>query len=153
MDVIHALVKDDTVAQRIWEKEEGRNKAVGMRIGRLVYYLVFHGRPDRDFPILVYASVQNGLDMGDINHSLYFVTRLLPHLVSLSVSSVTVRRRMMLLLSIRVKATGCKLPICGLADETHQRESRQFVGVTTLNPGAAGSALIITLLLGVPKCP
>ena len=35
-------VKDDTVAQRIWEKEEGRNKAVGMRIGKLVYYLVSH---------------------------------------------------------------------------------------------------------------
>ena len=99
-----------------------------MRIGRLVSFIISYSMVGLTgiFPsILVYASVQNGLlDMGDINHSLYFVTRFLPHLVSLSVSAVTVRRRLMLLLSIRVKATGCKLPICGLADETYQRESR-----------------------------
>ena len=50
-------------------KEESRNTAIGLRIGRLVYHLVFNGRPDTDLPLLVLTSIANGCDMGDLNHS------------------------------------------------------------------------------------
>ena len=50
-------------------KVEGRNHSISMRIGRLVYYLVRHGRPDTDFTLLVQMNAANGADMGDLNHS------------------------------------------------------------------------------------
>ena len=39
-------------------KEDNRNKAVGMRIGRICYYLFKKGRPDTDFPTLLYFLKQ-----------------------------------------------------------------------------------------------
>ena len=138
-------IMDDKVAQLTWAKEDGRNRAVGMRVGRLVYYLVYHGRPDIDLPVLVYASVANGLDMGDINHGRGFVTRLLPYLAG------AVRRRMKEMLGTRMVATGTLPPVNLCFDKaTHQRETRHLVGCLTLNPG--GKEPIVALLLGLPKC-
>ena len=62
------------------KKEDVRNTAVGVRIGKLVYHLVKLGRPDTDFTSLVQISASNGADLGDKNHSKYFVTKFLPHL-------------------------------------------------------------------------
>lgn len=138
--------KEDTVRELLWAKEEGRNRAVGMRMGRLVYYLVYHGRPDTDLPVLVYASIANGSDLGDINHGKLFVTRLLPYLAG----AVTGRVKKML--GTRMVATDCLPPVKLLFDKaTHQRETRHLVGCQTLNPG--GEEPIVTLLLGIPKCP
>ena len=72
----------------IWTKEENRNKAVGLVLGRIVYYIIYKGRPDTDFPLLVYLSATGGSDCGDINHSFNFVRKFLPYLAD------AVRRRM-----------------------------------------------------------
>ena len=53
---------------------------MGFRLGRLVYYLVYHGRLDIDFPHLVYLCVANGSEFGNINHLTNFVTKFLPYL-------------------------------------------------------------------------
>ena len=55
------------------------------------------------------------------------------------------------MLQTRLEATGCLPPVSLLADKaTHQRETRQLVGGITVNPG--GEALLVPLLLGIPKC-
>ena len=36
-------------------KEDSRNKAVAMKIGRIAYYLLKSGRPDTDFTTLIYV--------------------------------------------------------------------------------------------------
>ena len=50
-------------------KEDNRNKAVGLRIGRICYYMFKKGRPDSDFHTLLYLHSSNDSDIGDINHS------------------------------------------------------------------------------------
>ena len=51
----------------------------------------------------------------------------------------------------RLVATDCLPPVNLIADKaTHQRETRQLVVVITVNPG--GKELLVTLLLGIPKC-
>ena len=60
-------------------KEETRNKIVAQRIARIAYYLVKQGRPDTDFPTLVYLHSRNGCDVGDINHSYRFPAEFLKH--------------------------------------------------------------------------
>lgn len=138
--------KTDEATQVIWGKEEGRNKAVGLRLGRLVYYLIYHGRPDEDFTRLVYLAVANGSDCGDINHSFRFVTSFLPHLAE------AVKGRLTRMLGTRLVATGCLPPVNMFADKaTHQRNTRQLVGVITVNPG--GEDLLVPVLLGIPFCP
>ena len=128
------------------KKEDVRNAVVGVRIGKLVYHLVKLGRPDTDFTSLVQISASNGADLGDKNHSKYFVTKLLPHLAD------AVKRRWKKVLDTPMVATGCRPPVCVVADKaTHQRETRQLVGVITLNPG--GTQLLIPVFLGGPKCP
>ena len=50
-----------------------------------------------------------------------------------------------------MEATGCLPPVNIFADKaTHQRNTRQLVGVITLNPG--GQDLLVALLLGLPLC-
>ena len=127
----------------IWTKEENRNKAVGLVLGRIVYYIIYKGRPDTDFPLLVYLSATGGSDCGDINHSFNFVRKFLPYLAD------AVRRRMKKMLGTRLVSTGCLPPVNLIADKaTHQRETRQLVGCITVNPG--GEDLLVALLLG--KC-
>ena len=129
----------------MWAKEEKRNKAVGLVLGRIVYYIVNKGRPDSDFPLLVYLSAAGGSDCGDLNHSFNFVLGLLPHLAA------AVQRRMKNMLGTRLVATGELPPVTLFADKaTHQRETRQFVGGITINPG--GSNLLVAMLFGIPKC-
>ena len=140
-----AQVKEDEVKATLWNKEEKRNKVVGLNLGRIVYHLVSKGRPDSDYTCLVYLSAAGGSDVGDINHSFHFVTKLLPHL------AMAVRRRLKEMLGRRLEATGCLPPVNLIADKaTHQRETRQFVGCITVNPG--GQELLVPLLFGVPKC-
>ena len=140
-----AMLKEDEVKSVLWAKEEKRNKAVGLVLGRIVYYIVHKGRPDTDFPLLVYLSAAGGTDCGDINHSFHFVSSLLPDLAA------AVRRRLKRMLETRLEATGELPPVNLIADKaTHQRETRQLVGGITVNPG--GSELLTALLFGIPKC-
>ena len=129
----------------ISSKEVSRNKAVGLVLGRIVYYVIYKGRPDTDFPLLVYLSATGGSDCGDINHSFRLVSKFLPYLAK------ALRRRMKKMLGTRLVSTGALPPVNLIADKaTHQRETRQLVGCITVNPG--GEELLVAILLGIPKC-
>ena len=60
-------------------KEDSRNQAVALRLGRICYFLLKHGRPDTDFISMIYLHSVNGADVGDINHSYSFPANFLPH--------------------------------------------------------------------------
>ena len=83
-------------------KEDGRNSAIGQRLGRLVYYLVKNGRPDQDYTTLVQINGVNGCDMGEMNHSHNFVSKFLPSLAE------AVKGRWRKVLSSPMVATGCR---------------------------------------------
>ena len=139
-------LKKASAKAMIWEKEENRNKAVGLRLGRWNYYLLRMGRPDTDYTTLIYINKKNGGDIGDINHSFNFVPKFL---VSLSAA---VQNRIHTHLSTRLLATGCLPPVNVLLDKfTHQHVTRQLVGVTTIVPDSPN--LIQALYLGAPRCP
>ena len=59
-------------------KEERRNTAVGLRCGKLVYYLIKKGRPFDDYTTLIHLNAANGADMGELNHSHSFVLKFSP---------------------------------------------------------------------------
>ena len=87
-----------------------RNQSVGMKIGRLVYYLARNARADSDLPLLIYLSSKGGTDMGDIGHSHNLVARLLPFL------STVVEDRIKDFLGRRMVATGCLPPVNIMVD-------------------------------------
>ena len=105
------VARDNETLQMITAKREIREKAIGQRVGRLVYYLLHNGRPDIDFPLLMYINSKNGTDVGDINHEEGFVTRLLPELAE------NVRNRLKKHLSSPMAATGCLPPVNIVADK------------------------------------
>lgn len=117
---------------------------VGMHNSRCAYHLLFTGRPDTDFPLLIYINKQNGADVGDLNHSFHFVHQFLPHCAK------AVRQRVSTFLSSRMVATGCKPPVNIIMDKfTHQHVTRQLVGVITLVPDSPN--LIQALYLAAPR--
>ena len=63
-------------------KEDTRNQAVALRIGRIAYFLLKTGRPDTDFVSLLYLHSVNGADIGDLNHSAHFPAKFLRHVYS-----------------------------------------------------------------------
>lgn len=139
-------VEECAQMEKVKVKEGSRNTAVGVRLGRLVYYLVKKGRPDSDFTTLVQISIANGSDMGEICHSTHFTLKFIPLLAAV------VRRRWKEVLSSPMLATGCRPPVNVMADKaTHQRETRQLQGLVTLNPG--GTQLLVPVFLSAPKCP
>ena len=138
-------VKEEQIKEEQWEREESRNKAVGMRIGRLVYFIVFNARADTDLPILIYMLQKAGTDVGDINHSKILVSKLLPFIAK------AVEDRVHRLLSTPMVATGCLPPVNMMADKaTDKRDSRHLIGALTYNPG--GSSLYKAVFLGCPLC-
>ena len=42
-------------------KEENRNKAIGLTLGRIVYHMVHKGLPDTHYTALVYLSAAGGI--------------------------------------------------------------------------------------------
>ena len=127
-------------------REDRRSMAVGMRIGRIVYHLIYHGRPDTDLPLLIYSHHKAGADMGDINHSEGLVAKLLPDVAGV------VSGKLKHFLNTRMVATGELPPINVMADKaTHNRDTRQYVGLLTYNPG--GDTLYKAFFLDAPKCP
>ena len=141
---IEKAEKEDAIV-KVQLKEENRNKAIGLTLGRIVYHMVHKGLPDTHYTALVYLSAAGGSDCGDLNHSERFLLSFLPHLAD------AVRGRLKAMLETRLVATGCLPPVCLIADKaTHQRETPQLVGGITLNPG--GPELLVPLLFGIPKC-
>ena len=68
-----------TNKSKVQLKEESRNQAVALRIGRVAYFLLKTGRPDTDFVSLLYLHSANGSDVGDLNHSANFPPKFLRH--------------------------------------------------------------------------
>ena len=112
----HMLTVESMIAKdKQQSREESRNQAVGMRIGRLVYYLSYNARADADFTLLIYLMKRAGVDVGDINHSHHMVDKLLPYI------SQAVKNRLKKMLSTRMEATGCLPPVNIMADKPLKR--------------------------------
>ena len=126
------------------EKMEKQSLNISVRVGRLAYYLIKKGRPDTDFPLLLYMNKKNGSNVGDINHSKNF-----PQKFVFSCAKA-VQQRVSTHLSSRLVATGCRPPVNIIADKfTHQHVMRQLVGAVTLVPDSP--QLIQALYLGAPR--
>ena len=110
-------------------KEDTRNKAVGMRIGRICYYMFKKGRPDSDFPTLLYLHSSNDSDIGDINHSPEYPSQFLPAVAG------EIQSKVKCFLKKKLPQTGFR-PACKiLADKaTHKHRSCQLMGVVCAVP-------------------
>jgi hypothetical protein len=106
-----AMVKSSRAATKEEEKAEARNRVIGATVGGLVYHLVYNGRPDSDLPLLIYRVKMPGGDTGDINHSTYLVSQLLPEIAEV------VAGRLKRMLSSRMVATGNLPPVNIMADK------------------------------------
>ena len=124
-------------------KEDTRNKAVAIKIGRIAYFLIKAGRPDTDFTTLIYLHSANSCDVGDINHSYRFPPQFLK-----AVSKV-VEDLLKRYLGSRLVHTGYKPPVKLVADKaTWQHQTRQLIGVVTVVPDAEDP--IQAMVLGTP---
>ena len=138
-----AALTDINEKHEVLIKEETRNNAVGMRIGRICYYLAKNGRPDSDFPTLVYLHSSNNSDIGDINHSSEFPAQFLPAIAE------EIQSKVKRFLKERLPQTGFR-PACKiLADKaTHKHRSRQVMGIICAVPDSP--QLLIPFFIGIP---
>ena len=141
----HKAALDNNEAKDKLEKKEGaRNETIGMTLGRTAFYLLSNGRPSSDFPQLLSMQHSNGADIGDINHSVDFISNM-----AKSFSNV-ITNRVQDHLSSRLKQTGC-LPPCKVVEDgaTYRHDTRQLVGLTTIFPG--DKPLLQSVFCGAPK--
>lgn len=132
---------EETAKEKL--KYANREIEVGMRIGRIAYKLYYKGRPYTDFEEEIALNIQNGCDMGDINHSIAFAKKFLPY-----VSNV-VKNRLKAFLNNRLIQTGFQPPLKIIADKaTWKHRTRQFIMAVTVIPDSA--QLIQALYLGHP---
>lgn len=87
------------------EKEELRNRRIGLILGTLAYYLLKLGRPHTDFVVLVAILAKCGVDVGELNHSKEFVAAW-----KLSCAEV-IQRRLRKFFSTRLPQTGQLPPV------------------------------------------
>ena len=98
-----------------------------MWIGILCYAVCPTGSSKKNFEEEILKLVLNGLDVGDINHSLEFCTK--PFV------SEQVTERLKSFFSSRLDHLVCKPPVNLQADkETNVHKTRQFTSVVTVNP-------------------
>ena len=126
---VNALQRNDA-KERINVKEETRNQRCGMNNGRTGYYLLSNGRPSSDFTQLLSMQHTNGCDIGDINHSTYFLKNFSASL------SKAIQGRLRQHLGTRLPQTGC-LPPAKIVEDgaTYRHDTRHFIGLTTIFPG------------------
>lgn len=124
-------------------KHATRETDVGLRIGRIAYRLYYKGRPYVDFEDEIALNIQNGCDMGDINHSIAFAKKFLSYV------SIAVRNRLKVFLNDRLVQTGFQPPLKIIADKaTWKHRTRQFIMAITIVPDS--DELIQALFLGHP---
>ena len=124
-------------------KEESRNKMVALKLSRIAYFLVKAGRPDTDFPTLVYLHAVNGCDVGDINHSKNFPPKFLKHVAKV------LKDKLASYLASRLAQTGKRPPCKIVADKaTWQHQTRQLIGIVTVVPES--DQPIQAMILGTP---
>lgn len=129
--------------KQIDQKLSSRNYKAGMAIGRTCYLLYKHGRPFTDFEQMMYLQSVNGVDLGEINHSVQFVRGFLPFVAT------KVKSNLNKFLSTRLPQTGHRPALNVLADKaTLKHRTKQFVGVAMVVPDAEN--LVQVALLGHP---
>ena len=139
---LNAIAEAKNIAN-IEYKEESRNRAVGLKIGRIAYYLLKHGRPDADFTTLIYLHSVNSCDVGDINHSYRFPPEFLKPVAQV------IQNLLKRFLNTRLPQTGQKPPLKLVADKaTWQHQTRQLVGVVTIVPDSEQP--LQAFILGTP---
>ena len=101
-----------------------------MTLGRTCYYCLKNGRPTSDFTQLVSMQHSNGADVGDLNHSTYFINKLAGSFCKVIMGRIKKH------LSTRLPQTGL-LPPCKIVEDsaTYRHDTRHLVGVTTVFPG------------------
>ena len=124
-------------------KEDSRNQAVALRLGRICYFLLKHGRPDTDFLSMIFLHSVNGADVGDINHSSSFPANFLPHVSKVIMDLLKSH------LSTRMVQTSF-LPVINItADKaTWKHETRQGIGLVTVVPDS--EKVLQGFVLGFP---
>ena len=139
---IKAMTEATNIANMEY-KEDTRNKAVALKIGRIAYFLIKNGRPDTDFTTLIYLHSSNGSNVGDINHSYSFPPEFLKHVAQV------VQDRLKTFLGSRLVQTGHKPPAKIVADKaTWQHQTRQLIGLVTVVPDSEQP--LQAVILGTP---
>ena len=96
---------------------------VALKLSSIAYFLVKAGRPDTDFPTLVYLHAVNGCDVGDINHCKNFPPKFLKHVAKV------LKDKLASYLASRLAQTGKRPPCKIVADKaTWQHQTRQLMG-------------------------
>ena len=134
----------------IWSKKNDekravvkRNHEVGMRLARLCYVDYKEGNSKRHYEQEVLKAVQNGLDMGEINHSDQFPRKFRPFVQK------QIHERTKTFLNNRLEQTGFEPSLNISADKgTNIHRSRQFTTVKTCVPNSPN--LISNIFLGEP---
>ena len=141
----HKAALDNSDAKdRLEKKEEARNEKIGLTLGRTAFYLLSNGRPCSDFTQLLSMQHSNGADIGDINHSIDFISNMAQSFSKVITSRVKKH------LNTRLPQTGC-LPPCKVVEDgaTYRHDTRQLVGLTTIFPG--DKPLLQSVFCGAPK--
>ena len=141
----HSTALSKTEAKdKINEKEESRSVKCGMNLVRTSYHILNNGRPTSDFTELLSMQHSNGCDIGDINHSTNFVTKIA------SSFSTVITGRIKKHLSTRLPQTCC-FPPCKVVEDsaTYRHDTRLFIGLTTVFPGS--KPLLQSVFCGAPK--
>ena len=132
------------VQDKIHQKEASRNVKCGMNLARTAYHILSNGRPTSDFTELLSMQHSNGCDIGDINHSSHFITKMA------SSFSTVITERVKEHLCTKLPQTGC-LPPCKVVEDgaTYKHDTRILIGLTTVFPGS--KPLIQSVFCGAPK--
>jgi len=122
-------MQDARVKAKLEEKYLGRERRVAAVLGSIAYYLEKKGRPQEDFTILVNLLSRAGVDVGDLNHSSYFVTKFAP------VMAAAVQGRVSAYFQKPLLQTGRRPPAKLIADKaTWKHDTRMVSGLVTVVP-------------------
>ena len=146
----HLLNKTHKANLNAWKEREeemirieSRNRQVGMRVARVCYFLYKTGGSERDYEIEVLRKINDGIDMGDLNHSHNFPPKFRPFVAR------EVQARMKTFLTSRLPQTGCLPPVNVGADKgTNRHRTRQFLTALTVVPDA--DELLQPIYIGQP---
>ena len=118
-----------------------------MNIARIVYSMIILHEADTHFQTHLVVHHLNDVDLGDINHSINFVAKFVPHIAKV------IRNRICKFLTTPMEQTG-ELP-CGkiLSDaSTKHHRSRQFTSLYTIVPDSEEPIQVIYLGFEIMYC-
>ena len=127
--------------QEEMKKMLSREKVIGLRVARWAYTIFKNALPHEQFESLLLTSDLNGTDIGNINHSRFFVPKFLSNLY------IELQGRFKSFFGTPIQATKERPPVAISADlATHRGSCRNFVTAVTINPGS--DVLIKAIPLG-----